>query len=273
MSAHSAEFPIVDLHSHLVPGVDDGARSVDAVLEGVGRMAERGVRTIVTTPHLDGSLTRDSSLLEDFLSQVDEAFEEARRAVGERYPEIGFFRGHEVALDVTRPDLSDARIRLGDSDAVLVEWPWLRIPPRTPSIVRGLRSQGVRPLIAHPERYRGYRSDLELPGEWRAEGAFLQVTFGSLAGRYGPVACSIAAHLLRRGWADCLATDFHARPQLRLYVRAAREEFRRLGAEEAWKLLTSTNPRRISEGEEPLPVPPVEWDGGRHRPPHPPDEP
>ncbi len=143
MTGIPAETALIDLHSHLVPGVDDGARSVEAVLEGVGQMAERGVRTIVTTPHLDASVTHDPGLLEDILGEVDEAFEEARLAVSERYPELGFLRGHEVSLDVPKPDLSDARIRLCGSAAVLVEWPFLRIPPATTWILRALRSQGV----------------------------------------------------------------------------------------------------------------------------------
>ena len=261
MTLPAAASPIFDLHSHLVPRVDDGARSLKAVRDGVGRMVERGVRTIVTTPHLDGSMTRSRGCLEDFLGRVDDAYGDARREVRDAYPGIRFLRGHEVRLDVADPDLSDARIRLAGSDAVLVEWPYLRVPSSgSLSILRSLGSQGVRPLLAHPERYRGYRGRLGLPGAWREEGALLQVNFGSLAGRYGWRARAIAARLLSRGWVDCLATDFHCRPHLRLYIGAARAAFRLRGAENVWTLLTATNPRRICRGENPLPVPPVEWD-------------
>ena len=266
MTGVAGELPLIDLHSHLVPGVDDGACSVGAAVEGVGRMVESGVRTIVTTPHLNASVTRDPGLRENILGAVDEAFEVARLAVSERYPELRFLRGHEVSLDAESPDLSDARIRLGDSSAVLVEWPWLQIPPETTPILHALQAQGVRPLVAHPERYKGYRPGVELPGEWRAAGAVLQVTFGSLFGCYGPQVRSVAAALLGRGWADCLATDFHARPHLRLFIREAREAFSRRGAGEAWELLTHANPGRICRGEKPLPVPPVEWNEGARRP-------
>ena len=266
MNPPAVASPIVDLHSHLVPRVDDGARSLEAVRHGVGRMVERGVRTIVTTPHLDGSMTRSRGYLEDFLGRVDEAYEDARREVRDAFPGIRFLRGHEISLDATDPDLSDARIRLAGSDAVLVEWPYLRVPSSgTLSILRSLGSQGVRPLVAHPERYRGYRGRPGLLGAWREEGAFLQVNYGSLAGRYGRRARATAARLLSRGWVDCLATDFHCRPHLRLYIRAARAAFRSRGAEDAWTLLTATNPGRICGGKDPLPVPPVEWDGEHRR--------
>ncbi|MDE0082712.1 MAG: hypothetical protein OXT72_08705 [Gammaproteobacteria bacterium] len=262
MNPPAAASPIFDVHSHLVPRVDDGARSLEAVRDGVGRMVERGVRTIVTTPHLNGSMTRSRGYLEDFLGRVDEAYGDARREVRDAFPGIRFLRGHEVSLDAADPDLSDARIRLAGSDAVLVEWPYLRVPSSgTLSILRSLRSQGVRPLVAHPERYRGYRGRLELPGAWREEGAFLQVNYGSLAGRYGRRARAIAARLLSSGLVDCLATDFHCRPHLRLYIRAAHAAFRLRGAEEAWTLLTATNPERICRGEDPLPMPPLEWNG------------
>jgi protein-tyrosine phosphatase len=244
-----------DLHSHLVPGVDDGSRNLDDVLEGVGRMVDRGVTTIVTTPHLDGSLTLESGALERRLSRMDAAFEEARAAVARVHPELRFLRGHEVKLDCPDPDLSDPRLRLADSDFVLVEWPGLLIPPGTPRVLKALRSQGREFLIAHVERYRGYDEGMTILERWREEEVFFQVNHGSLAGRYGTEARKRALRMLQEGWVDCLASDFHGRPDLRLYLTAARRLFRELEAEEAWTLLTEVNPARIAANEKPLPVP------------------
>jgi protein-tyrosine phosphatase len=252
---------IIDLHSHLVPGVDDGARSIADAMEGLGRMVARGVDTIITTPHLDGSLTRDPGALRERLATVDAAFGELQAAASRAHPTLTLMRGHEVKLDIPDPDLSDPRIRLGNSNFILVEWPRLLIPPETPPVLARLGSAGVRLLIAHPERYGGYDPELHLVEKWRKEGAFLQANFGSLIGRYGPAPRAVAFRLLERGWVDCLATDFHGRPHLRLFLDAARETFERLGAERAWDMLTQVNPERISRGDEPLPVPPVE--GGR----------
>jgi protein-tyrosine phosphatase len=244
-----------DLHSHLVPGVDDGSRDLDDVLEGVGRMVDRGVTTIVTTPHLDGSLTLESGALERRLSRMDAAFEEARAAVARSHPELRFLRGHEVKLDCPDPDLSDSRLRLADSDFVLVEWPGLLIPPGTPRVLRSLRSQGREFLIAHVERYRGYDEGMTIMERWREEEVFFQVNHGSLAGRYGTEARKRALRMLQEGWVDCLASDFHGRPELRLYLTAARRLFRELEGEEAWTLLTEVNPARIAANAKPLPVP------------------
>ncbi len=98
-SAPNGQF-IVDLHSHLVPRVDDGSTFLDDALEGLGRMVERGVRTVVTTPHLDGSLTLESEDIAAKLAKVDEAFLRVKTVVHKKYPALSFMRGHEVKLDL-----------------------------------------------------------------------------------------------------------------------------------------------------------------------------
>ncbi len=252
---------LTDLHSHLVPGVDDGATTLEEALEGVGRMVALGIRTIVTTPHLDGSLTSDPEALAVRLSEVDHAFEALRSAAARLHPELVLRRGHEVRLDRPDPDLSDPRLRLGGSDTVLIEWPGFLIPPETPSVLRNLASQGVRPLIAHPERYRGYDPAFTLVRRWKEAGALLQVNFGSLAGRYGHVPRVEAFRLLELGLVDCLSSDFHGRPHLRLYVEEARAMFDELNGAVSWDILTGENPRRIAIGEDPMAVPPLEGGG------------
>jgi protein-tyrosine phosphatase len=246
---------IGDFHSHLVPGVDDGARTLDDALEGVERMVAAGIRKIITTPHLDGSLTLDPQAFAERMAQMDGAWETIVRAVDERFPEVDFRRGHELMLDVPDPDLGDPRIRLGGSSFVLVEWPRLQLPPGTTDVIRRLRHSGVRPVIAHPERYVGFDRGLDLVREWRRAGAFLQMNYGSLVGRYGPEARELSFRLLRRGWADYLSTDFHGRPHLKLLRREAVAKLAELGADEQVTLLTVTNPQRIFRDEEPLPVP------------------
>jgi protein-tyrosine phosphatase len=249
--------PLTDLHSHLVPGVDDGAPSLADALEGIERMVAQGFGAAVTTPHLDAELTRDSERLADFLARVDTSFDELRLAVEQRFPGFVLRRGHEVRLDRPDPDLTDARVRLGGSDAVLIEWPAFQIPPGTPGVLRMLMAHGVRPVLAHPERYRGYDSGFGLVQEWRETGALLQLTFGSLVGRYGPPVTATAFRLLELGLADCLSSDFHGRPHLALHVEETRELFELADANASWEILTMENPRRILSGEDVLAVPPL----------------
>ena len=246
-----------DLHNHLVPGVDDGARTVEDALEGIGRLWEVGIRTVVTTPHLDGSITQIPSVLERRLEEVEEGWALLKEAADRAYPELNLYRGHEVMLDVPDPVLTDPRVRLAESSAVLVEWPRLRVPPATKPVLSRLRETGVTVILAHPERYHGLTRESLLPGEWRKMGALLQVNLGSLVGAYGDAPRKRAMTLLERGWVDLMATDFHGRPHLPVYLDQAQEAFEVFGGGVQFDFLVRQNPARIVRGEEPLGVPPL----------------
>lgn len=246
---------LVDVHNHLVPGVDDGARDLTAVLDSVERMTRQSIRRIVTTPHIDGSLTLDAARLESRLGAVTKAWERAAAAIHDSFPEVEFRRGHEVALDTPEVDLSDPRIRMAGTSFVLVEWPRLQLPPGTARVLARIRENGYRPIVAHPERYSGMGQAIGVAGQWRDSGAYLQVNYGSLVGRYGAAAQSTALRLLRRGWVDYLASDFHGHASLKIYKEEAWSALAAFGADEVLHYLCRTNPGRILTDEQPLPVP------------------
>jgi len=248
---------LVDIHSHLVHGVDDGARHLPGVLNAVERLADAGIRRLITTPHIDASLALMPERLAVRLDEVSEAWQTAHDAISREFPEVEYHRGHEVLIDVPEPELTDPRLRLAGTSFVLIEWPRLSVPPGTPRVVRYIRDQGQRPVIAHPERYSGMSRKLELTTQWKEEGALLQVNFGSLVGRYGSEARSVAWRLLETGQADYLATDFHGHSRLKIYKKEAWSEVESRGGSEALDLLCRVNPSRILEDLEPLAVPEV----------------
>lgn len=245
---------LVDIHSHLVPGVDDGARSVSAVLQSVERMTRVGIRRIVTTPHLRASLSLEPEALEHRLSEVDAAFAEAATAVKSALPEVEFVRGHEVMIDVPEPDLSDPRLRLAGTQFVLVEWPRLHVPPGTPRVLRWLRDQGWWPVIAHPERYMGVPENPDILRRWKDAGAYLQVNYGSFVGRYGAGPQDLAYRIVEAGFADYLASDFHGHSGLKIYKREAWEALEPRDSAGTLETLCRANPSRLLDGLAPLPV-------------------
>ena len=240
-----------DFHSHLVPGVDDGARTLDDSLDAIGRMTDAGVRRIVTTPHLRASRIRDSGTL----AIMDRQWKTVKTAASERYPELEFRRGFEIKLDVPTPDLSDPRLRLGGTQFVLVEWPMFQVPPRTPEVLAKLREAGCVPIVAHPERYDGVDPELEVVRAWKDAGAYLQCNYGSLVGQYGASVAYVARRMLASGLLDYLSSDFHGRPGYRFYLEPGVSEVRGLGGDEQATLLAKTNPTRLFQGLPPLPVP------------------
>jgi len=245
---------LVDIHSHLVPGVDDGAKSVSAVIAAIDRMTHVGIRRMITTPHIRGSLTLDADRLERRLSDVSDAFATAASAVKERFPEVEYRRGHEILIDVPEVDLSDERIRLAGTSFVLIEWPRLHIPPGTTRVLTRMSEQGYRPIVAHPERYLGMGQRIELAAGWRAAGAYLQVNYGSLDGRYGVEARTTALDLLQAGLVDYFASDHHGQHGMPIYRREAWKLLEERGAGEALDLLCRVNPSRILQDLDPLPV-------------------
>jgi protein-tyrosine phosphatase len=253
---------LADIHSHLVPGVDDGARTVEDVIDAVQRMTREGIRKILTTPHLQGSLTTDRSAVGERLDELEEAWERGAEVIGQHFPEVEFRRGCEIMLDVPDVTFEDPRMRLAGTSFVLVEWPRLHLPPATAQVLRRIRDDGYLPIVAHPERYVGFDPALNLVREWREAGAYLQVSYGSLDGQFGGEARRIAFRLLRRGWVDYLASDFHGRPDRKLLKREAWSALTQLGAGESLINLCVSNPGRVFRGQQPLPVPLVPPESG-----------
>ncbi len=245
-----------DFHSHLVPGVDDGSRTLEEALHSVDRMVGAGVSRIITTPHFRASSMATAGY-GDPLAFLDQRWRVLRDAAREAYPELDLRRGFEVRLDVPDPDLSDARLHLGGTPFVLVEWSMFTAPPDAPELLGRLVRDGCIPVIAHPERYYGIDPELDAVRDWKEAGAFLQGSYGSLAGQYGPGPKARVLRLLEKGLLDYLSSDFHGRPEYTFYLNRGVDEFQRRGGSGQLDLLAKENPARLFRGELPLPVPPL----------------
>jgi protein-tyrosine phosphatase len=233
---------VIDIHTHLLPGVDDGSPSVEVSVEVLGRFAGEGVETVVCTPHLRAS-------------QVGEAPHAAFAAIfdvlGAAAPRVPtLLRGWEIMLDIPGVDLTVPGLTLGPSSAVLVEFPRTGVPARAGDELFRLRMAGLVPVLAHPERYWGCTT--ALVRSWRQSGTVIQIDSAALlaGGRMGQLALA----LLEEGLADCLASDNHGD---RRSLRVVRDWLGEQGAGEHATLLTEINPRRVLSNLAVLPVPPV----------------
>ncbi|MBB4634525.1 tyrosine-protein phosphatase [Longimicrobium terrae] len=247
---------MIDLHSHLIPAVDDGAANLDESRTALERMYAQGVRTLVTTPHLNASLTAHPERLSAELARLDRGWEELRTLAAESFPGMRVERGVELLLDDPHPVLDDPRLRLAGTRSVLVEFSFTGVPPGSERVLFEIRMAALRPIVAHPERYPNPQASLAVADLWVRSGAALQVNWGSLAGRYGELPRRIAWDLLEQGMVSYLSSDHHARGSL------SAEEGRALllarGGEEQLELLTATNPQRLLDNQPPLDVPPLQ---------------
>lgn len=243
---------LVDLHSHLVPGVDDGAADIERGLGALRSMAKAGVGRLVTTPHIDASLVGRDEVFERRHATVVDAWSGVE-AAWDGAVELAL--AYEVLLDIPRPNLRDPRVHLGAGRYALVEFHRVVLPPHSEDVLYRIRSQDVTPIVAHVERYPFRDHPAPLWDEWRDAGAVLQVNTGSLVGRYGSVAQELAWECLERGWVGLLASDYHARGEPQ--IRSAIEALEVRSGEEQVDLLYRVNPARVLAGEPLLAVPPL----------------
>jgi protein-tyrosine phosphatase len=251
----SATHAIVDFHSHLLPGVDDGARSVEESLKALEAMAAQGMGVCLTTPHFNASLTRDPSALGARLGAFDAAWASLTAAMAGRSALPTLARGTEVMLDEPDADLSDPRIRLAGGPFVLVEFPALRLPPNAEWGIANLVGRGWRPIVAHPERYRNVDNELTALARLRDAGGLFQLNASSVVGQHGEAAARMASRLLHTGWIDYVGSDHHARGTPA--TARALAQLREAGGAEQVRLLSEENPARLLRGEAPRPVPPL----------------
>ena len=234
---------MIDVHTHLLPGVDDGSPSPEVSIPVLERFANDGVEIVVCTPHLDAS--RASHAPYDRHVEILSAL----RASAAVSPELRL--GWEIMLDTPGTDLRDKRLSLGGSSAILVEFPRMMVPPNAAEELFRLRMCGLVPVLAHPERYWGCTT--ERVEEWRRVGAVIQMDVAGVfaTGPQGAVATS----LLERGLVDLLASDTHGD---RRALLPARQWLIELGAEDTADLLTRRNAAHVLANEAVEPVPSIE---------------
>jgi protein-tyrosine phosphatase len=247
---------MIDLHNHLLPGIDDGAKKVEETLEFL-RIARRdGIGTVTATPHMKpGVYDNTRQVILERVAMV----REAQR--GDESESVTLLPGAEVyfTADVVE------RARRGDLMTVadrgrhlLLELPYQQVPMRVDDTIFQLRLLGITPIMAHPERVAYYLEDIERVTASVRLGALTQVTGASITGLFGSKARDYAMAMLDRNLVHIISTDGHDvryRPPI---LSAARDIVaRRLGAEAAARMVEG-HPGAILEGRD-LSVPePVE---------------
>jgi protein-tyrosine phosphatase len=238
---------MIDIHTHLLPGVDDGSPSVEVSVPVLERFRADGVEIVVCTPHLDASRAPWAP------HETHLAILEELRAHAPAMPELRL--GWEIMLDRPGCDLTAPELRLGGAKAVLVEFPRAYLPVGTADELERIRRSGVVPVVAHPERY--YGCTLDMVRGWRDAGAVIQTDATMLLAR-GPMT-ELAKSLLEAGLIDCLASDNHGD---RRSLAATRVWLEEMGADEHAQVLTHSNAARVLADQATIPVPPLRLERG-----------
>jgi protein-tyrosine phosphatase len=235
---------VIDLHSHILPGVDDGAETLGDSIAIARAAAADGIHVIAATPHVrdDYPTTPD---------EMEQLVAETRAAVQAAGVDIRICPGAEIALEMLT-ELSDDDLRrfglAGNPAWLLLEFPYHGWPLALPEVVFDLRTRGFTPLLAHPERNGEVQADPERLAPLVQSGAHVQVTAASLDGRLGRRVLSTSKRLLELELVHVLASDAHTPEVREVGMRKAADV---VGDWELARWLTQEFPAAIVAGEPP----------------------
>ncbi len=194
-----------DIHSHFIPGIDDGAPTVEVSLELLHAMHHLGYRKVVTTPHsmADGYKNSPEVILG--------GLEKLRRSVAESGLEMEVDAAAEYYLDHALLENTAAQKLLTfGTDMVLFELPFLSEPSVLLTLVFEMQTQGYRPVLAHPERYSFWHTDMGSMEKLKDRGVLFQLNMIALAGAYGPAVQKAAEKIVDKGWYELVGSDCHS---------------------------------------------------------------
>ena len=202
----------IDIHSHLLPGIDDGAKDIDNSIELILKMYSYGIKNFITTPHVLGDVYPNSS------ETIKSKLEEVRKALlAEGYLDIKINAAAEYMLD----EQFSKRLEKNDiltlkDNYILVEMSYFNAPMNLYDVLFEIQLKGYKPVLAHPERYNFYHNELDNYYKLKKAGCLFQLNLLSLTEQYGKNVQQISNKLLKQNLYDFVGTDTHHKNHLQL---------------------------------------------------------
>ena len=212
---------LVDFHSHLIPGIDDGVKTAEEAADILERLQQLGYRKVITTPHIMG----------DFYPNTPEIIREGKTAVEvelkQRNLQIEFEAAAEYHLDEKFVEIINEGAELltfGDK-YILFETPFMNEPVYLKEVVFKLSSLGLKPILAHPERYGYLMNNQDLIDDLLNRGVLFQINLMSLTGHYSSAVKKMAEKLIKKGFVHFFGSDIHNPGHLEIVKKAYSNRF------------------------------------------------
>ena len=193
-----------DLHSHLIPGIDDGSKSIEESLAMLKRFSELGYKKVITTPHVMSDFYKNTpAIILDGLEKVKEAIKGAGIPIQIEAAAEYYLDEHFEKLIAEKSLLT-----FGDNH-VLFELSFVDEPARIKEAIFNLVTEGYKPILAHVERYPYYINKLDALEDFKRRGCLLQLNINSLSGHYGPQVKKWAQEVIDKDLIDVVGSDCH----------------------------------------------------------------
>ena len=246
---------MIDIHAHILPEVDDGSDSLETSLEMANMAVMSGVTAVVATPHCN---IPDDECIQD-AEEMRYAVRAFRKELEDHQIPLRIYEGMEIfgAENTVERFRRQELATLNRSVYPLVEFPFMYYAGEATGLLRSLISLGLRPIVAHPERYDYIQEDPALLNIWFSMGCYLQVNRGSLTGRFGEQIEDLSLAMLDRGFVSFIASDAHSSEFRTTWMRDVKELTEDMMGEDYAHRLLFDNPSHmlrnlIIEREDPI---------------------
>ncbi len=239
---------MIDIHAHILPGMDDGAEDLLDTLEMARIAVENGISTMVATPHCNIPGVYDNY----YDSRFRDNYERVCNALDAEGIPLQLLCGMEVFATPDLPQmLAEGKLlTINGGRYLLVEFPFEEDLDYVEQILEGVLDAGLLPVIAHAERYACIQDNIFALEKWRERGVMIQVNKGSLIGRFGKYSHHTAHAMMRRKMVDVIASDCHRpyrrTPEMTEVYRALEKQYSR----EYLEKLFHENPEIICSSQE-----------------------
>ena len=233
---------MIDIHAHILPGLDDGAKTIEESLEMCRIAEEDGITQMVATPHVSNGIYTNSA--EVIIEEVDKI----NKVIEKHKINIRIFPGADVHMTPgIAQQVEDGQILTLNANKkyILLEMPVQIVPPELDLLIFDLQIQGITSIISHPERNQQVQQHPDILSGFMRKGVLMQITAMSLTGDFGPGAETCAKKLLVNGLAHIIASDAHSPDKRPPVLSNAIKIAQRIIGEKQAVAMVSAIPKRI----------------------------